>query len=556
MIKEQKNNLVFERSFIKRLNKQDKFDDSIVKILFLSALITEENTEIDIIDKVKAVESLKSLIISYLNTTEDVFKLVHDDDIYDMFKSIADRSNEDRIKMLGILQRGMQLISNDKITAVVQPEIESLPSGSVILITDIPRFSEGIYDFVCMFDRYNFVFAFEEHDEYTLYKKLYSEVKNVSIIMINISEKENTLSLYDHIVSIPVLSKRAREQGSTFISESYDMMVLEYLLLHLKHHAGLHVFLQESFNNESGESVILRKFIKESYHVKKAMTFPNQAFRPCTVVKICSYVIAREIPDNEDILCMSFSAQNNSCDEITGAPFIEKDSERYISFSDFYMKNKWNLYHENIGIDSVVTGTYELGKFAQIFRGIKLVENDIIKKCDGGKERTAVITVGNMSQYDYMNEPVLYHCDVTEKKKNLNMLKENDIMISARGTVFKMTMFSTALHKGIYDYDFIATENILVIRTDPERLDPYYLMLILESRKGKDMVLAMSRSGKAVNLNCKDVKALRVPLVSINEQRKYGRGYFKILKECNESIYSSLKRINDYREEKFKLLKD
>ena len=97
-------------------------------------------------------------------------------------------------------------------------------------------------------------------------------------------------------------------------------------------------------------------------------------------------------------------------------------------------------------------------------------------------------------------------------------VEPGDVLITCRGTQFKVAVVPGKISRGII------TANLIAIRPRPEQLSPVYLAAYLRSKDGERELLARRTSQTAqIVLSLSSVEELRVPLPPLSVQEKIAR---------------------------------
>jgi len=102
---------------------------------------------------------------------------------------------------------------------------------------------------------------------------------------------------------------------------------------------------------------------------------------------------------------------------------------------------------------------------------------------------------------------------------NSYALQENDVVISARGTVIKSAVIRSD------QLPAIASANILCIRLKKEVADPYYIKAFFDSPKGQMLLHSIQTGRKIKVINPGNLGTLLVPFPSIEVQKEIGQSY-------------------------------
>ena len=97
-------------------------------------------------------------------------------------------------------------------------------------------------------------------------------------------------------------------------------------------------------------------------------------------------------------------------------------------------------------------------------------------------------------------------------------LGNNSLVISKVGFPYKVVVASVA-----DDEKLLANANLYVVELDTEKVDPYYLKAFFESEEGQSRFRNITVGATIPSIGIKDLKALRIPLPSMEEQKKIGQ---------------------------------
>lgn len=126
---------------------------------------------------------------------------------------------------------------------------------------------------------------------------------------------------------------------------------------------------------------------------------------------------------------------------------------------------------------------------AKIIPGFQYTTRSIEEKKPGeGNVSVVKITNINNGSIDYDN---LASIDIDEKKVDNYLLKDNDILVSTKGTAIKL-----ALVEGLGDRKLVSHSNMMTIRCN-EDLDPIYLICFLGSNLGSQ-ILRSTQTGSII----------------------------------------------------------
>lgn len=152
--------------------------------------------------------------------------------------------------------------------------------------------------------------------------------------------------------------------------------------------------------------------------------------------------------------------------------------------------------------------TVELGEISEIKRGFNLTSKD---ESEDGMYR--VIKISDV-QEGKINFEHLARCNVKKNTKIENFLvKKGDILISTRGMTTKIAVVSENIE------NLILSQNFNYIRLNNE-FDPTWIKMFLESPVGQ-FQLEVNATGSVVKLlQTADIKKLKIPIKSLEKQKK------------------------------------
>jgi len=97
-------------------------------------------------------------------------------------------------------------------------------------------------------------------------------------------------------------------------------------------------------------------------------------------------------------------------------------------------------------------------------------------------------------------------------------LKPKDVIVTIIGAHFDIIGRAAIF---LHHYPpTVVNQNIAVIKPDEKVLNPFYLMVFLNSKYGREQLWMLSRQTEQVNLNCREVEKLLVPVFNTNFQKE------------------------------------
>ena len=91
----------------------------------------------------------------------------------------------------------------------------------------------------------------------------------------------------------------------------------------------------------------------------------------------------------------------------------------------------------------------------------------------------------------------------------------------------------------------VTNQNIAIIKTDENFLNPFYLTIFLNSKYGREQLWMLSRQTEQFNLNCREVEELLIPLLDVDFQQEIEtlvKNSFELI-EKTKSLYSQAEKL-------------
>lgn len=231
-----------------------------------------------------------------------------------------------------------------------------------------------------------------------------------------------------------------------------------------------------------------------------------------------------------------------------------------IEKNNFSLIGEQYIYHNSIHNEKL--NMISLEDIALVKRGLQITKDnslelinsksDLISYCDKNnlnkkvslEELPYYIKINNLNNNTIeFNDRVI---NLSDKQIAAYMLKPNDILISARGTLIKTAVYENNMPPCVF------SGNIILIRPNPNKYNAYFLKFYLDSNDGNQAISRMQNGTSIISLNPNTLKTLKIPDIDYDEQNKLAERIIeneKIYKERVEkakSIYEqNLKSINE-----------
>ena len=140
---------------------------------------------------------------------------------------------------------------------------------------------------------------------------------------------------------------------------------------------------------------------------------------------------------------------------------------------------------------------------------------------------------------DFENSDFLPARSLSER----DYLKPKDVIVTIIGAHFEI-IGRSAIFLSHYP-QAVVNQNIAVIKSNETILNPFYLMVFLNSKYGREQLWMLSRQTEQVNLNCREVEKLLIPIFDQDFQKEIEnivKNYFGFV-EKSKSLYSQAENL-------------
>lgn len=127
---------------------------------------------------------------------------------------------------------------------------------------------------------------------------------------------------------------------------------------------------------------------------------------------------------------------------------------------------------------------------------------------------------------------------IPETNYNRHVIEKEDILLRMKGPVF-----SAAIVDRNKELPIITTNQVVVIRCDKQKIDPYYLRWFLNSRHGQSLLNQLSEGSNIIKISLKSFANIELRLPTTDQQLKIGSIHKNWLEQ--KSIYNQLVELNN-----------
>ena len=358
---------------------------------------------------------------------------------------------------------------------------------------------------------------------------------NVNIQMAGIYSYGFTNERFDAIFAAPHFGTRSLAADENFMTRDLETVAFENLLLHLSGTGKIIITMPARITFAQGKIGEFRRFVQQTYRLLEISELPEGIFES-TGIKTYILDVENSRPGDEDIIIRRYKASERSPRMVMG---LKVEDETFVMSSELEELGDWNINkifslqdEDWLRLQKSSVRKMMLGDVADVFRGKAITSKD-------PNGSIAVVNIANIGDYD-IDYDSLDHIDTEERKVINYLLQEGDVLIPARGTAIRTTVFKEQT------FQCIASSNVIVIRPHLKDLNSVYLKLFLDSDLGRKLVSGVQQGNAIINISYNDFKALEIPVPPIDEQNAKAEKYMEeycIYKSSIESATSRWKNV-------------
>ena len=266
----------------------------------------------------------------------------------------------------------------------------------------------------------------------------------------------------------------------------------------------------------------IRKDIVEKGYVEAVISLPGNIFNNTmieTTLLVLSNGNKRVKFINASSLCEKEENKNKlDVEKIYNEYSNVKDSDitKTISIKEIE-KMSYSLLANNYMAKKKVTinNPKTLSEVAEIFRGYQITSSEInqLSEIKNNVIPCKIINITNLNDGKIDKELTTIYPE--NDKMNRYLLKNKDILVSAKGTINKFAVIEIK-----DDEKYIASGNFNIIRLKSNLVNPYYLKMFLESSKGTILLDSIRSGGVLPALNMALFKDMEITVPPIKEQNE------------------------------------
>ena len=176
-----------------------------------------------------------------------------------------------------------------------------------------------------------------------------------------------------------------------------------------------------------------------------------------------------------------------------------------------------------INIENAVTLAAVTDK---IFRGYQLgaKELDNLTPDEGEDTQYRIINISDIRAEGFVSSDLRPIKADDKKKYDKFLVEDGDIIITAKNTTIK-----SAIYRSNGDYKAVLSGNLIAIRVNKKKINPYYLKAFIDSESGDLAIKSIQTGTSIITINANSLKDMKISLLSTTEQEVIGNEYKKNL---------------------------
>lgn len=224
---------------------------------------------------------------------------------------------------------------------------------------------------------------------------------------------------------------------------------------------------------------------------------------------------------------------------------INNNDSEYVMFvnNEEIASKKYNLnldqYFNDVS-DIDLINPKPLKEIATVLGGYQYTSKRI-EELNPGEGNVSVVKISNVNNGE-IDFDGLTSINVEEDKIAKYLLKENDILISTKGTVIKIGLITNIGDKKIVPYN-----NLQVIRITSDEVNPVYVCNYLNSETGQHFLKSIQTGSIIININKYDLLNILVPVLDMDTQETIANRYLIIrdnIKELKKKLSTLEEKLN------------
>lgn len=301
----------------------------------------------------------------------------------------------------------------------------------------------------------------------------------------------------------------------------------------------------------------IRKYLVENNYIDAIISLPT-GILPFAGVASSLIILKKNISQYHTIKMID--ATEIFCIQRRGKTFTQENIAYIV---DLYKSEGHTEKSFNVTLDEIVKNDFYLGfgrycsyslinpctlgnVTRNIFRGYQINAKELDQISIENEEEDSeyrIINISDIRAEGFVSR-VLKAVRIEDTRKfNKYCVKDGDIIITAKNTTIK-----SAIYRSHGNYKAILTGNLIAIRVNETKLNPYYLKAFLDSQQGESVIKSIQTGTSIITLNPNSLKEMKISLLDMSLQVEIAEEYMKnlniiedLLNKYNEAITHSSK---------------
>ena len=162
----------------------------------------------------------------------------------------------------------------------------------------------------------------------------------------------------------------------------------------------------------------------------------------------------------------------------------------------------------------------------KIFRGYQLgaKELDKLTPDEGEESEYRIINISDIQAEGFVSSDLRPIKADDKMKYDKFLVEDGDIIITAKNTTIK-----SAIYRSNGDYKAVLSGNLIAIRVNQKKINPYYLKAFIDSESGDMAIKSIQTGTSIITINANSLRDMKISLLSKEEQAVIGHEYKKNL---------------------------
>lgn len=355
-----------------------------------------------------------------------------------------------------------------------------------------------------------------------------------------------------NIINADVLKYEVKEKYNKVFSEFPFMMKLnkeiakEYSKkynLRLTSNSGDSIFTLKilEFLEENGKAFILtangylfsqinssrncRKFLLEKKYIESVIQLPGNLLKH-TGIPISILVLSKKNNEKINMIDASRIYTESKRKKILTEENIEEildiyNRKEFVIETEEVSRNEYVLLPKRYANNLSFENSIKINEISEkIFRGVQIPSKKLDEMQTHDEDYDyEVLNVGDIDEFK-INYDNLLKIQSPNKKYSRYLLEDKDFIMTIRGTTFKSAVVEIEDQRKI-----IATGNIMVLRLDTNKVNPYYLKTFLDSKIGRKLLYSIETGSSLISVSKKTLTNAEIPLLDLEDQEEIGNKF-------------------------------